>query len=272
MAYRLRKVHVPVLPKDLTPVRILHISDTHLSSRSSRVVTELRGLAETKPDLVIVTGDFLGHESAADIALFALEMLLDIPGLFVFGSNDYFGPRVKNPFAYLNKASKVRKLGKEIDIESLNKELVHRGWINLTAKKVLIEIKGVSIEARGTDDAHLDLDNYSEVSGAPSAESDISIGVTHAPYQRILNGMTEDLVDLVFAGHTHGGQIRFPWFGGTRSIITNCDLPNRQSRGLSKIGSKSFLHVSAGLGQSIYAPIRILCPREVSLVTLISKN
>ena len=132
-----------------------------------------------------------------------------------------------------------------------------------------LPIYSVAIDVRGTDDAHLELDDYSQVSGKPYG--DISIGVTHAPYQRVLDGMQKDSLDLIFAGHTHGGQVRLPWFGGSRSLTTNCDLPNWRSRGLTKVENEPWLNVSAGMGYSPFAPIRIFCPSEVSLVTLISK-
>jgi len=80
--------------------------------------------------------------------------------------------------------------------------------------------------------------------------------------------MDQDEIDLIFAGHTHGGQVRMPWFGGSRSLTTNCDLPNWRSRGLTKIDNQPYLNVSAGMGYSPFAPFRIFCPSEVSLMTL----
>jgi predicted MPP superfamily phosphohydrolase len=80
--------------------------------------------------------------------------------------------------------------------------------------------------------------------------------------------MALDRIDLIFAGHTHGGQVRIPWFGGSRSLTTNCDLPNWRSRGLTKFGSEPYLHVSAGLGTNPYTPFRTFCPPEASLVIL----
>ena len=95
--------------------------------------------------------------------------------------------------------------------------------------------------------------------------------MTHAPYLRVLKGMADDNLDAIFAGHTHGGQIRLPWFGGSKAIISNCDLPTWRARGLTKVDSEPYLHVSAGMGTSPFARFRVASPPEVSLVTLISK-
>jgi predicted MPP superfamily phosphohydrolase len=266
MGYQLREVSVPILPHGASDIRILHFSDLHLTPRRTKEIADIKSWVSLKPDLIISTGDFLAHRDAVETVLNSLNELLDIPGLYVFGSNDYYAPRFKNPLTYLQKDDGNRKLGAKLPTEELDRELTHRGWINLNNRKGSISIKGTSIDLRGTDDAHLELDDYPKVHGRP--QGDISIGVTHAPYKRILDGMAEDEIDLIFAGHTHGGQIRMPWFGGSRSLTTNCDLPNWRSRGLTKVESEPWLNVSAGMGYSPFAPFRIFCPSEVSLVTI----
>ena len=75
-------------------------------------------------------------------------------------------------------------------------------------------------------------------------------------------------LDVIFAGHTHGGQVRLPWFGGSKALTTNCDLPKWQARGATQKGKQSWLHVSAGMGTSPFARIRVASPPEVSVVTL----
>jgi predicted MPP superfamily phosphohydrolase len=115
----------------------------------------------------------------------ALDDLLDLPGFFVFGSNDYYAPKFKNPFSYLHKDHGERKLGKKLPAEKLRNALVNRGWIDLNHQRKTIKVNGVRIEARGTDDAHLELDDYSLVAGFPNKNVDLAIGVTHAPYERV---------------------------------------------------------------------------------------
>jgi uncharacterized protein len=272
MTYRLREVNLSILPKGSPTIRVLHFSDLHLTPSRKRKISIIRSWVDLKPDLVISTGDFLGHQSAVDIALYALEPLLSIPGLYVFGSNDYYGPRFKNPLSYLRRDDGNRKLGSRLNTELFDRSLKSRGWKNLNTSKVEFSIQGVLIEARGTDDAHLDLDNYSLVAGQRDPKVSLSIGVTHAPYKRVLDAMTNDGLDLVFAGHTHGGQVRIPWFGGTRSLTTNCDLPNWRSRGLTRLENEPYLHVSAGMGYNPFTPIRFLCPSECTLLHISEKS
>jgi predicted MPP superfamily phosphohydrolase len=259
-------VSLPLLPSGARDIRILHFSDLHLTPARKREIADIKGWAALKPDLVISTGDFLAHRGGVEVALNALNELLEIPGLYVFGSNDYYAPKFKNPLSYLKKDSGERNLGEKLPIEEFDRELQNRGWINLNNKRSSITISGLTIDIRGTDDAHLELDEYERVAGKKN--SDLSIGVTHAPYSRVLDAMARDEIDLIFAGHTHGGQVRMPWFGGSRSLTTNCDLPNWRSRGLTKIDSQPYLNVSAGMGYSPFAPFRIFCPSEVSLITL----
>jgi len=272
MAYKVRKSSLPLLPKGSTDIRILHFSDLHLTPKRKRLTSDLKSWVDLKPDLIISTGDFIAHKDGIKPLIGSLGELLDTPGLFVFGSNDYYTPRFKNPFSYLLADKGERKLGKKLNSTLLSKQLTKGAWQDLNHKKVKIKIKGVVIEARGTDDAHLELDNYPLVQGKVSKTADISIGVTHAPYERVLAAMAQDKLDLILAGHTHGGQVRLPWFGGSKALTTNCDLDYWRASGLSKVNDEPWLNVSAGMGYSPYAPIRLFCPPEVSLITLTAKK
>ena len=268
MSYEIRQVEIPILPPGQKPIRVLHFSDLHLTPDRKSEITDIQSFINLAPDLVISTGDFLAHSDAVPVALSALDKLLDLPGLFVFGSNDYYAPKPKNPLKYLLPNHGKRIHGNDLPWPELDTGLQKRGWLNLNRSRATIKIKDTTIEARGTDDAHLEFDDYSIVAGKP-AQCDIAIGVTHAPYLRIINGMAADGLDAIFAGHTHGGQVRLPLPGGSRALTTNCDLPTWRARGLTKLDGQPYLHVSAGMGTSPFARIRVASPPEVSLVTLI---
>ena len=270
MSYKLREVTLPLLPKGHEEIRVLHFSDLHLTPKRKTEIADIKSFADLKPDLVISTGDFLAHRDAVPVVLDALAGLFDIPGLFVFGSNDYYEPVFKNPFRYLLMDDGDRKHGPELPWRGLSQSLTQLGWIDLNQSKTTLKIKDTVIEARGTDDAHLNRDDYSKVAGKPK-NCDFSIAVTHAPYMRLINAMSKDGIDLIFAGHTHGGQVRLPWFGESKALTTNCDLPRWRSRGATQDENQSWLHVSAGMGTSPFARIRLASPPEVSLITLTSK-
>ena len=106
------------------------------------------------------------------------------------------------------------------------------------------------------------------MAGVASKSADVYLGGTPAARERVLAAMASDKLDFIFAGHTHGGQVRLPWLGGSRSLTTNCDLENWRSRGVTRVNNEPWLNVSAGIGMSPFAPIRFACPPEVSLITL----
>ena len=270
-AFRLRRVAVPVLPVGARPIRVLHLSDLHLTPsarRRQRWLTELSGL---EPDLVVDTGDNLAHQRAVPYVLRSLGRLLDRPGVYVWGSNDYYAPTFKNPLRYLTERRRPgeRHPTAELPWPDLGEGLARRGWTDLTHTTTVIEVEGVRIEFRGVDDAHLGRDHYAEIAGpVDRAQVHVAIGVTHAPYRRVLDAMTADGLDLILAGHTHGGQVCLPGFG---ALVTNCDLDPGRVQGLSRHragGRTSWLHVSAGVGTSPYAPVRFACPPEATLLTL----
>ncbi len=267
MGYRLRQETIPVLPQGHRAIRVLHFSDLHLTPSRKKEIADIKSFISLKPDLVISTGDFLADKKAVPVVLDALDALLDIPGLYVFGSNDYFEPVPKNPLKYLLPNHGKRVHGPELPWRELDAGLQARGWKNINTTRTTFTIKNTVIEARGTDDAHLEFDDYSLVAGE-AGKCDLVIGVTHAPYLRIIEGMAKDNLDAIFAGHTHGGQVRLPWPGGSKALTTNCDLPTWRARGVTVVKGEPILNVSAGMGTGPFSRIRVASPPEVSLVTL----
>src|SRR3954469_4093025 len=130
-AFRLRRFEVPVLAPGQRPLRVLQVSDLHLVPTQRRKIEWVRALAGLEPDLVIDTGDNLGHLDAVPAVLEALGPLLERPGAFVMGSNDYFAPIFKNPLRYLAPIGEVR-LGKDrLPTEDLRDGLLGAGWVDL---------------------------------------------------------------------------------------------------------------------------------------------
>lgn len=281
-AYGLRRETVPVLAPGADPIRVLHLSDLHLAPWQQHRIDWVRGLAALEPDLVVNTGDNMGHRDALPALAEALAPLDGVPGVFVNGSNDYVEPQFKNPLRYLTGPSTGGHgdTAAPLDVHAMERLFTERfGWHSLNNDVAQVTIKGSIIEFMGTNDAHRGWDRLDALPGLMDAlreldEDDtddpaVVIGVTHAPYRRVLDALTNQAADVIFAGHTHGGQVALPGFG---AIVTNCDIPRRQARGLSlwqHAHHASYLNVSAGLGHSIYAPIRVACPPEAVLVTLV---
>ncbi len=270
-SFRVRRARAAVLPPGSPELRVLHLSDAHLLRRQKTKLRFIEALAGLEPDLVVNTGDNIAEAEALQPLLAAFGRLLQVPGVFVFGSNDYTGPDLVNPLGYLGRTSGrdgVHTDRELLPTEELRAGLSADGWRDLNEKRATITVRGVPIEFRGTNDAHHQFDDYALVAGPKDAAAAVALGVTHAPYRRVLDGMTDDGVKLIFAGHTHGGQVCVPGWG---ALTSNCDLPPSQAKGLSEHHSgsgRSWLHVSAGLGTSPYAPYRFACPPEVTLLTL----
>ena len=267
------RAEAAVLPKGSAAIRVLHISDIHMAPWQRRKQRFIAGLIAEKPDLVVNTGDNLGHKDVVSETLTALNSLMQVPGVFVNGSNDYFAPRFKSPITYLFKPSTPHQ-EQPLDTAKLTGAFENCAWRNLNNTATSLELNGVTIALLGVDDAHLELDDLESLDQAAALRenADVTIGVTHAPYRRVIEAMAENGVDILFAGHTHGGQVRFPFVG---ALTTNSDLPNKNAKGMSawSFGDRvMLLNVSAGLGNSIFAPIRFFNRPEVRVITLVAKG
>jgi predicted MPP superfamily phosphohydrolase len=272
--WTLRRFDVPVLAPGSRPLTILHVSDLHMTAGQRDKQEWVAALAELEPDLVIDTGDNLAGADAVPPTLKALDPLLDRPGAFVMGSNDYFAPRPKNPLKYFRKNHK-RVHGEKLPWRDLRDGMTSRGWLDLDNARGELMVDGRRIVLAGVNDSHLRLDRYDEVAGRADHEADVRIGLAHSPEPRVLDRFAADGYDLLLCGHTHGGQLRIPFYG---ALVTNCGIDRDRVRWLHRWAptgpgrpSGTWLHVSAGLGTSPYAPFRLACPPEATLLTLTAR-
>jgi predicted MPP superfamily phosphohydrolase len=302
--FTLRHVQVPVLPRGNRSVSLLHLSDLHLVPSQVRKRDWVSALADLNPDVVIDTGDNLAHPQAVPAVLDAFGALLDRPGAFVMGSNDYFGPKPKNPARYLLRDPRAKGIAdtNPLPTAELTAGFTRAGWKDLSNRRDVLTVAGVRFELVGVDDPHLNRDRFPAArtnapkatpdekapvgagphplgtEGTPDPEPVVRLGVTHAPYRRVLDQMHLDGCDLILAGHTHGGQLCVPGYG---ALVTNCDLDRGRAKGLHGWpglrpdqpggGASTWLHVSAGLGTSPYTPVRFACRPEATLVELVAR-
>lgn len=266
-AFRLRRVTVPVLPPGSPDLTVLHLSDLHMTAGQPWKVRWVRELAALEPDLVVDTGDNLGGRDGIEPVAEALEPLLQRPGAFVPGSNDWFAPVPRNPARYLRKPDGHHlHYGERLPWGEVRSRFTDAGWLDLTHRRTTIGLRGLTVELGGVSDAHLYADHYDRIAGPTRA--DVAIGLSHSPEPRVVDAFAADGYSLVLSGHTHGGQLRIPWYG---ALVTNCGLERKRARGLSRWPRGGYLHVSAGLGTSRYAPVRFACPPEATLLTLTAR-
>src|SRR6266508_1985587 len=226
--YRLRHETVPALKPGQPPCTVLHLSDFHL------LAAALKSLSRFHPRFGSVA---------------------------VLGSNDSYAPQPKNYLSYFRRRRRRRLPRGRNPWQELVEGLEGMGWLVLGNRRGRLG----DLELAGMSDPHIRLDDLTVPVPADGHASRLRIGVVHSPYQRSLNAFERSGYQLVLAGHTHGGQVRLP---GVGALVTNCDLPREQVRGLSRWGS-TWLHVSAGLGTSKYAPFRFACRPEATLLTLV---
>lgn len=256
--YRRAEYRLEVLPPGAQPLRILHLSDLHVV-RDDRAKAAFLGSLEP-PDVLVVTGDFLGEPQGVETAVDALRPLTGrIASYFVLGSNDYFAPQPLNYTWYFRRAKPFRK-GVRGRAAELVAALEGLGWEHLRNRRTALLTGGARFEVLGLDDPHIERHDLRV--GTRSDPDAFGLAVVHSP------DPAPELAALgyrlIVTGHTHGGQVRMPLVG---ALVTNSAIPTRLCMGMSRLGP-ALMHVSPGLGTSKYAPFRFLCRPEATYLSL----
>lgn len=264
---RLHRFHSDAWPVGRDDFTILHVSDLHMLHGQRLKQRWVGALAGLEPDLVVNTGDNLGEKEAVPGVLRALGPLLRYPGVFIFGSNDYYAPHPVNPVNYLlgrkNPPSDV-----ELPWRGMRAAFIEHGWQDATHRRVDFAVDGFRLAMGGVDDPHLDRDDYPALGGGPNPDADLAIGLAHSPEPRVLDQFAADGYQLAMSGHTHGGQLCLP---GGKAVITNCGIDRSRVSGLSRWSERMWLHVSNGLGTSKYVPFRLFCRPSATLVHIVER-
>ena len=260
--YRFQTHRLPVRP-GLPPLRVLHLSDTHMSEHDRQLckwLKELPAAIGETPDLLVATGDFIEGDAGIPLFLEAARSFQARLGLFfVLGSHDYYlstGPTYTKYWTGDKSSRKARRA----DTRRLEEGLAELGWTSLTNRSVGVEDGDRTIRLSGVDDPYLSRHSTAHI--GREADDTYAIGLMHAP--DLVSEFALAGFDLVVGGHTHSGQVRIPPFG---ALVTNCSLPAGLAGGPHLVGS-TWLHVSPGLGTGRFTPIRFACRPEATLLEL----
>lgn len=237
--------------KSAPPLKVLHISDLHFEGVSPREQALLAQVKALRPDLILLTGDYLNLSSVYDPAAQAgaravLAQLRAPLGVYaVTGS------------PVVDIVGVVPEIFSTLDIHWLNDQaaVIKHGNIN-------IQLLGV----RTTYDENRDTAALRRLA-QPAQEIDFTALLYHTP--DLMPVAAQGGVDLYLCGHTHGGQIRLPFYG---ALATSSRFGKRYEMGLYREGSCT-LYVSRGLGmEGLGAPrARFLAPPEIVLWTFAAR-
>lgn len=214
-------------------IKVIHISDVHYEKDTGLTRRLLASISNEKPDLICITGDIyqMGEYDLAGFKSFMTRLCDIAPTYFVCGYDD------------------------EQTIMNASSGKIHRAG----AKSIRLDIRNMEVEIAGMPDSRMSGEEQPY-----GSESSFKIMLSHSP--DALDAASRTKADLFLAGHTHGGQIRLPFWG---AVITNCETGKKYEYGLYRIG-KLNAFITRGIGmESRPAPqARFLCQPEVAVITV----
>ncbi|MBW7995270.1 MAG: hypothetical protein FVQ81_01615 [Candidatus Glassbacteria bacterium] len=250
-------------------VRILHLSDLHITASLRHKLDRIESLLDGEWDFVMISGDLIDNDSGIDPVSDFLGRLKASCGKFaVLGNHDYLDSIAGNPLkwvrafwhALLNRKSDELHVAN--DINRLVGCLEERGVRLLRNELAEGEIPGAGpFQVFGIDDPATDRDRPAEVSADVNPDA-LRLVLTHAPIR--LGPLARFAPELIMCGHTHGGQIRLPLLG---AILTHSDAGRRSCSGLVELDGCR-VHISPGVGAGRLFPLRFFSKAEVTEIVL----
>jgi uncharacterized protein len=242
-------IRITNLPDAFQGFRIVQLSDIHLDEFTEPVFLEyvIHRINNLSPDLVLVTGDFITH------------------GSLTFMTSRHAAHRCAELLATLKAPQTYTVLGNHdvsVSAPLVTEALRSAGLPVLVNQYVPIERSGSRIWLCGTDDAgtsHPDLDLT-----IPQKPDGPVILMVHEPdyVDIVIQHPRGRLVDLMLSGHSHGGQVRVPFYGP----LILPPMGQKYVMGHFQFGQMQ-LYVNRGIG-SVGLPFRFNCMPEITIHTL----
>ncbi len=259
--YRLKKIRIHLPKKVKKPFTILHLSDTHFIGNAGSKKRFFQELSMLNPDLVCLTGDVIDNDGGIETATRLLSGIRARYGsFFILGNHDYYDYRLKDVLLY--NAGITRKSSVRNNTSKFTAELKKIGVTTVINQSVKLEVHGNPVVLGGTDDPLTQRVDFERTLHDMKPGS-VNILLTHS-LDSILK-LSHHGIDLILAGHTHGGQLRVPFLG---PIFCESKLPRRFIDGLHDYKGIRTL-VSRGLGASRLTFPRFCCRPEAILIELL---
>lgn len=240
----------------LRTIRILHLSDLHLSHSEGQKMAFIEKVAQEDYDMVILTGDIFEDYTGLAYASSLLPRQPRLGAYAVLGNHDYFSYSMfHKTFGRLIR--RYRHPATKRDVTPLIAALEATGFTVLRNDAHQLTDEGIHIVG-------VDYPGISEhrimrlVEGVP--DHFLKLALFHMP--RNLKFYSRAGIHIAFGGHTHGGQVRVP---GVGALITDSELPRHKASGVVKHGN-SLLHISRGLGADPRSNFRLFCPPAATIV------
>lgn len=267
-----RRVTVRDLPPGLDGLRVLHVSDTHFPADGASLERFAELVSGLEYDIVFATGDYVETAAGWDSAVEAFALLHAPFGVYAsLGAHDYLSP--VRTLGEWTAAARSRMFGGRrtlVDpapfverLEALDVRVLRNEWAQVEIGGEVLRIAGAGDDSVGL--ARLDRALPADVDGADGTDgadgAGLTVLLTHSP-DAVLR--LERPPPLVFCGHTHGGQIRAPWYGAP--VRHSRLVDRRRTAGVFERAGSQVI-VSQGFGTAV-VPLRLLCRPEVGLVEL----
>jgi predicted MPP superfamily phosphohydrolase len=234
------ELRVPGLHPAHDGLRVGQLSDLHIGANTpdGRVIAAVEALNAARPDLVVLTGDYVTRKGDPLERVPELLAPLQGPVIAVLGNHDHW-----------------------TDAPTIRRDLLRSGFGVLENQRTAIVMRGAPLHVIGIDDAVSGNDDVaSALAGLPARGTRLVLA--HAP--TTADHLPPDAGLVCLSGHTHGGQI---WLGGvTDDLFARIGQP--YVRGHYQVGGNA-LYVSRGLGYGRGSPLlRVGSDPEVTLFTL----